>query len=37
MRSLLCILLLTASVASAQTQVTVYNQNFGTVKENRVL
>src|SRR5574342_504418 len=36
MRSLLCILLV-AGTASAQTQVTVYNQNFAAVKENRVL
>src|SRR4030095_16816062 len=37
MKSLLGILLLAVGTASAQTQVTVYNQNFATVKENRVL
>jgi hypothetical protein len=37
MKSILCILLLTVGTASAQTQVTVYNQNFATVKENRLL
>ena len=36
MKSLLGILLLMVGTASAQTQVTVYNQNFATVKENRV-
>ena len=30
-------LLLTASSAAAQSQLTIYNQNFATVKENRVL
>jgi hypothetical protein len=34
MKPLLLILLLTASTASAETQLTVYNQNFATVKEN---
>ena len=37
MKSLLCILLLIAGTANAQTQVTVYNQNIATVKENRVM
>jgi len=37
MKSLLGILLLTVGTVSAQTQVTVYNQSFATVKENRVL
>jgi hypothetical protein len=37
MKSLLGILLLAVGTAGAQTQVTVYNQNFATVKENRVL
>ena len=37
MKSLLGILLLTVGTVNAQTQVTVYNQNFATVKENRVL
>src|SRR5262245_59981308 len=36
MKTLFCMLLL-VSTAGAQTQVTVYNQNFATVKENRVL
>jgi hypothetical protein len=37
MRSLLITLLLAASPASAQTQLTIYNQNFATVKEKRTL
>jgi len=37
MKPLLLILLLTTSTASAQTQLTVYNQNFATVKEKRTL
>src|SRR3990172_4765526 len=37
MRSLLLFLLFAASTANAQTQLTVYNQNFATVKEKRTL
>jgi hypothetical protein len=37
MRSLIFVLLFTTSVASAQTQLTVYNQNFATVKEKRTM
>ncbi len=37
MKPLLLILLLTTSTASAETQLTVYNQNFATVKEKRTL
>ncbi len=37
MKSLLLVALLVAANASAQTQLTVYNQNFATVKEKRTL
>ena len=37
MKSLLLVAFLAAATASAQTQLTVYNQNFASVKENRTL
>ena len=37
MRSLFLFLVFAASTANAQTQLTVYNQNFATVKEKRTL
>jgi hypothetical protein len=37
MRTLLCVLLFAIGTATAQTQLTVYNQNFAAVKESRTL